>query len=112
MAHGDASSDAERFIVRMPPGMRDRVRAAAEKHGRSMNAEIVAILQEAFPEPSPIEALTAELAAAATAFDHARDEPSRKRALDAIHDLQALIEAERHEFGEGANEALLTRDEK
>nr|WP_227754347.1 Arc family DNA-binding protein [Stagnihabitans tardus] len=44
----------ERFIVRMPPGMRDRIRAAAEAAGRSMNAEIVATLEATYPEPDPL----------------------------------------------------------
>ncbi len=35
----------DRFIVRMPDGMRDRIKAAAEASGRSMNAEIVQALQ-------------------------------------------------------------------
>lgn len=39
------SERMERFIVRMPDGMRDQIKAAAEKHNRSMNAEIVARLE-------------------------------------------------------------------
>ncbi|KQT53684.1 hypothetical protein ASG43_17765 [Aureimonas sp. Leaf454] len=35
------SEAAERFQVRMPDGMRDRLRVAAEKNNRSMNAEII-----------------------------------------------------------------------
>lgn len=36
---------AERFQVRLPEGMRDRIREAAERNNRSMNAEIVARLE-------------------------------------------------------------------
>lgn len=36
---------AERFQVRLPDGMRDRLRAEAEANKRSMNAEIVARLE-------------------------------------------------------------------
>ncbi|ARC90382.1 Arc family DNA-binding protein [Rhodovulum sp. MB263] len=42
---------AERFQVRLPRGMRDRIKAAAEANNRSMNAEIVAALEEKFPSP-------------------------------------------------------------
>jgi hypothetical protein len=35
------SEAADRFQVRMPDGMREKIRAAAEASGRSMNAEIV-----------------------------------------------------------------------
>ncbi|SBW12707.1 Transcriptional repressor arc (modular protein) [uncultured Alphaproteobacteria bacterium] len=40
--------DQNKFIVRMPDGMRDRIREAAEANNRSMNAEIVARLEESF----------------------------------------------------------------
>lgn len=43
---------ADQFTVRFPDGMRDRIKAAAEVNNRSMNAEIVATLQEKYPEPT------------------------------------------------------------
>lgn len=47
-----APSDlADKFMLRMPDGMRDRIRAAAENNNRSMNAEIVASLLKLYPEP-------------------------------------------------------------
>lgn len=46
---------AERFQVRLPPGLRDRIKAYADRHGRSMNAEIVRVLEREYPEPWPAE---------------------------------------------------------
>lgn len=43
------SHQLERFIVRLPDGMRDRIAAEAKRNGRSMNAEIVYALEEAYP---------------------------------------------------------------
>lgn len=43
------SEMAERFQVRMPNGLRDRIKESAEKNNRSMNAEIVSALEEKFP---------------------------------------------------------------
>ncbi|WP_072296152.1 Arc family DNA-binding protein [Paracoccus sp. SM22M-07] len=40
----------EQFMVRLPAGMRDRIKAAAESNNRSMNSEIVATLEDAYPE--------------------------------------------------------------
>lgn len=40
---------ADAFSVRFPDGMRDRIKAAADRNGRSMNAEIVATLEAAYP---------------------------------------------------------------
>lgn len=42
---------ADQFPVRMPPGMRDRIKAAAAANYRSMNSEIVSTLERAFPAP-------------------------------------------------------------
>lgn len=33
--------DDEKFIVRMPPGMRERIKASAAENERSMNAELL-----------------------------------------------------------------------
>lgn len=42
---------SDQFNVRFPPGMRERVKAAADRNGRSMNAEIIATLSEHYPPP-------------------------------------------------------------
>ena len=39
---------ADQYTVRFPDGLRDRIKAAAEANGRSMNAEIVARLGQTF----------------------------------------------------------------
>lgn len=41
----------DQFQLRMPPGLRDRIKIYAERHGRSMNEEIVRLLEREFPEP-------------------------------------------------------------
>lgn len=41
----DDSQAAERFVLRMPPGMRQRIAERARENSRSMNSEIVAALQ-------------------------------------------------------------------
>lgn len=46
------SEAADRFQVRMTSGLRDRIRIAAEANNRSMNSEIVATLEEKYPEIS------------------------------------------------------------
>lgn len=39
------SQSQDKFIVRLPDGMRDRIKAAADEANRSMNAEIVSALE-------------------------------------------------------------------
>lgn len=40
-------------MLRLPDGMRDRIKAAADENGRSMNSEIIATLEDAYPETDP-----------------------------------------------------------
>jgi len=54
MAKRVASRGSEQFMLRLPDGMRDRIRAEADANGRSMNAEIVERLEQSFrSERSP-----------------------------------------------------------
>ena len=48
-----SAQNQDKFIVRLPTGMRDRIRLAAEINHRSMNAEVVALLEEHYPAPAP-----------------------------------------------------------
>jgi plasmid stability protein len=36
---------SDQFVIRMPPGMRDRVAELAARHGRSMNSEVLEALE-------------------------------------------------------------------
>ncbi|QND50824.1 Arc family DNA-binding protein [Phyllobacterium sp. 628] len=42
---------SDQFPLRLPDGLRDRIKARAEQRGRSMNTEIVLLLEREFPEP-------------------------------------------------------------
>jgi len=62
LIHRYPSQLADRFQVRMPDGLRDRIREAAEANSRSMNAEIVARLESSFdPATNEASALRDEL---------------------------------------------------
>jgi len=51
----------DKYVLRLPDGLRDRIKAYADHQGRSMNSEIVRILEREFPEPWPIESRVSEL---------------------------------------------------
>lgn len=52
----------DRFIVRLPDGLRDQIKSVAEANSRSMNAEIVAVLTAHYrPEKGDDEAVAFEL---------------------------------------------------
>jgi len=42
------SEQADKYLLRLPDGMRERLKDAAKENNRSMNAEIVARLEQSF----------------------------------------------------------------
>jgi len=58
------SDTADKFMLRMPNGLRDTIKEAAENNGRSMNSEIVRRLENSLlnREPSSLDQI-------ATSFD-------------------------------------------
>lgn len=46
MSDQDSKEFIERFTVRMPTGMREKIAKIADDSGRSMNSEIVQVLQD------------------------------------------------------------------
>ncbi|NVM41942.1 Arc family DNA-binding protein [Ochrobactrum intermedium] len=44
--------DSDKFMLRFPDGMRDRLKQAAAENNRSMNAEIIARLEASFSNSS------------------------------------------------------------
>ncbi len=52
----NGAKNQDKFIVRLPDGLRERIRLAAEEaNHRSMNAELVAVLEEKYPAPLPVK---------------------------------------------------------
>lgn len=60
-----SSRTADKFVVRLPDGMREKVAQAARNTHRSMNSEIIARLEESL-NTTEMEELAKEAAAAAT----------------------------------------------
>lgn len=51
------SDKLDQYMLRLPDGMRDRIKAVALKNNRSMNAEIVATLEKEYPEVGEADAI-------------------------------------------------------
>ena len=83
MVQDSPSRRQDQFIIRLPDGMRERIRQAADQNNRSMNAEIVATLEEKYPEPSHWASLAKAL--------EARDRTLAKMSSDEVAQLQAAI---------------------
>lgn len=76
----------DKFMLRLPDGMRDRIKAAAEAANRSMNSEIVATLEERYPAPFKPDVL----ALLATTMPELMS-PDRKTRTAAIREFLDMI---------------------
>lgn len=61
---GQTNRESEKFALRLPDGMRERIKAEAEANNRSMNAEIVSRLQDSLDgkQTSAVMSLNIDLA--------------------------------------------------
>ena len=51
----------DKFMLRLPDGLRERIARAAKGNRRSMNQEIVSLLEFHYPAPPTLEEINAEL---------------------------------------------------
>ncbi|MBZ0124099.1 MAG: Arc family DNA-binding protein [Roseovarius sp.] len=72
------SQKQDKFVLRLPEGLRDRIKAAAERNGRSMNAEIVQLLERQYPEPMDLPSDQIE-AIRALLVEYESEEDPKKR---------------------------------
>lgn len=93
---------ADAFNVRFPPGMRDRIKAAAERNARSMNAEIIAVLEQHYPQPradvGSLDSLIAYLTAASDPKEQAARLAEVNAKLDAMGSPLRMQESEPGKF--------------
>lgn len=78
----------DKYVVRLPDGMRERIKKAAEDAGRSMNSEIVRALEIAFPEPISIKERLEELHHLLSALSKVR---GVQQAVDALTEEVASV---------------------
>lgn len=82
---------SEQFALRLPTGLRDRIKAYAEYHGRSMNTEIVRILEREFPEPLSIDLLVDDLLDLTLAVREGAGNDALERLNDALSETLLAI---------------------
>lgn len=95
MTKTPAPSDlTDKFMLRMPPGMRDRVASHAKANGRSMNAEIVQTLESHYPPEPTVEELLEHLTMFAN-LELSGRERSRVLLMHTLEELRRKLETER-----------------
>lgn len=84
--------ESDKFMLRLPDGMRDRIKAAADANNRSMNAEIVAALEDKFPNDTDLMGVSYALTSLQLAlYDDELDRDAlRKWVSEAEEDLEAF----------------------
>lgn len=88
----------DQYMVRFPPGMRDRIKAAAEENGRSMNSEIISRLEDSFETAEIIPSLGKAL----DKLEARRDEDTRQ--IREVLDFYAMQTRLMRELLEGVAE--------
>ncbi|MDP9572683.1 UNVERIFIED_ORG: FAD/FMN-containing dehydrogenase [Agrobacterium larrymoorei] len=76
MAKKTKVKDYDQFQLRLPPGMRDRIKAKAERAGMSMNDAIVWVLDREFPADVTLEEKLYELANMVSMLKDSKDTPA------------------------------------
>jgi len=75
------SRGADQFMLRFPDGMRDRVKKLAEQNGRSMNSQIIYMLEYAFDDMDTAAHIHPNADKAEATREFLRDEIRKARAI-------------------------------
>ena len=90
------SKQLDQFVVRLPDGMRDQIKASAQKNNRSMNAEIVHAIGFYFAfddlDPSRNKALEQQLDAKVEIPEDQRSELIKSALADLERQLMAALD--------------------
>lgn len=103
--------DQEKFVLRLPDGMRNRIKAVADANGRSMNAEIVVALEEKFPPPFSREATRLLVHSTLLMFNPSRVKSPEFPEGTATKVRQLMLRVVRGELNEPDPEAALSEIE-
>jgi hypothetical protein len=95
-----AAKDADQYMLRLPPGLRDRVARRAAENGRSMNTEIIEAIEKHLEEADKMTQLW-------RFFESHRDEIE---GLNELFTKMERLEAEVRHHDEALNPTKYVRD--
>lgn len=87
----DPVSEQDKFMLRLPKGMRERIKAAADRNGRSMNAELVAVLEQYYPPEPTLDEIVDRVHSAIDLANQPWAFPYRKVLVDALDQLSERL---------------------
>lgn len=72
---------SDKFLVRLPPGMRERIALAAQRNGRTLTAEIVDVLEREFPPVPSISDIFEQIDFLSKMYDYSKDDDITNREM-------------------------------
>lgn len=113
MTSKDQHQYKDRYMLRLPDGMRERIKSAAAENGRSMNAEIVDTLLGKYPEPFRLYQIEELFELLSIRLTSARDEEQAQQILDhfnnVFRDHQSSMRVELDRNGEDWDGGFMLR---
>lgn len=73
--------ESDKFMLRLPSGMRGRIKSKADQNGRSMNSEIISTLAKEYPQ----QVLDTEALAKTLSTFHQLSAEQREETVDALN---------------------------
>ena len=107
MAGSKPGRGSGRCPLRNPDGMRERIARAAEKNGRSMNAEIVNVLESAFPAPRSTYDQIAELVSLAKLLKEGRTEEFSSRFSEELFEVLLAVSQSPDDIDPGVRDMIM-----
>lgn len=95
MVQPRAGAGTVQIALRLSPTLRDRIKVAADQAGRSVNSELVATLEEKYPEPKPSYSVAEMVEYIQYLKEQAGDDQNKIAEVDAFEKgvIQTLLDA-------------------
>lgn len=91
---GRAPQTQDKYILRLPDGLRERIAEHAKANGRSMNAEIVRLLEINYPPPPSVDDMLRDIEVALALSDKPGSARDMAFLAEKLRDLRERIENE------------------
>jgi hypothetical protein len=82
---------SDKFMLRLPDGLRDRIKKKADDNSRSMNGEIIQLLEREYPEPKDIMYVHVDnIRKALELYEKETDPRARMRLQNLVQDMTTV----------------------
>lgn len=88
MSEESPSRFLDKIIIRVPNGMRDRIKRAADSNNRSMNAELLVLLERTFPAETKLDEYLQDVAGLIVKLPAEKREEAWRAVFDKLGSLR------------------------